>query len=106
MLDAVNTRYKICKLNRRMRLTESSVNSNTRESSNGKIEYLCKEEEVGNLLLIELCYWVADRSFFPNKPELISMYWIFVIGEKIFGKEGFIENIDKYMQSIFRAEIY
>ena len=37
-IDIVNTRYKICEPNRRVKLTESNVNSNTRDLSNGKIE--------------------------------------------------------------------
>ena len=38
IIDIVDTRYKICKLNRRVWLIESSVNLHARELSNGKIE--------------------------------------------------------------------
>ena len=43
-IDIVDTRYKIYKLSRRVRLTESSINSNTRELSNNKIECLYKKK--------------------------------------------------------------
>ena len=73
IVDIVNTRYKICKLNRSIGLIELSINPNTRESSNGKTEWLCKEEGVYDLLAIGSCYIVVDSSFFSDKLELISV---------------------------------
>ena len=105
IIDIVNSRCKICKLNRRVRLIESSVNSNTRDSSNGTTEQLYEEGVVGDLLLMELCYTVIDGSFSPDKLELISAYQVFAIGEKIFGKGGFIAHMSKDMQLVFVAEL-
>jgi len=73
IIDIADTRCKIHKLNRSMWITKLNKNFNTRESSNGKIEWLYIKETVGNLLLTESYYTVVDSSFFPDKPELISM---------------------------------